>query len=680
MTSGQKGSPRGAATKASPRSGIKPPVVSARPSLTKSSLPVTAKTGGNASSGIPGPSRMTPTNSNTGVAPGNKGGVVVERPKPPIKQGTFTKELTADDMNKSVDELSDDTDHNGNDTSLAEGSDEALSNRKSTEIEDQEKGICEGRFTKVPVVTPPRATEATGQRATAAPQAVSWSNALGGHRFLVDTSQKEGFSAPYKQMQVQRNSNKPPLAMTTKTVATKTLVVKSSGVPGGRSLLSKKSGATLTKTSSGSSLNKSSSGSSLSQSIRSIPGARTPVRAALNKSDSSPSVNRTSRSSTPNGRRQSPAGSASSECSSSSTVTNKKAAVSKIAGLWKRDGQKTGNAKSTPVKSKSGPVKAVTPPKRTSSLKNTRRSLPACTKFHADASTSESDTKEISGQKESMPKSSTYDKLPTDLSVVNLSETGSDEADGGAVPRNPPSHGSEQSKIWRRTYTIDDVKTPSSTSAVDGKKVEPAGKSKKPSIWRRPKTKSAKSETAKIEQKTEQPKKRFSLWRRDTSEGAKGGNKAGGEVGGSKIPGLFGGENRNRNSSREHVDCDANSDRLSHEETTTGVANTPARPSTLSPLSSPPRPAQNAAIVPPFNYTPAQSTTTSKVAKTNGSIVVEAGPKQIAPPVAPSPTRPTTKTEMLMARRRSYLNSLKNESGDEADRSSKRSSCLVTTV
>ena len=674
MTNGQKGTPKAAAIKASPRTGIKPPGTTARPSptSTKSSLPVIGKPSGGVGSSIPGPSRLTSPRAKPVVAAGSSG---VERPKPLIKQGTFTKELTTDDMNKSADELSDDTDHNGNEVSAAEGSETTSSNRKSTEVEDQEKGICEGRLTKV---TPPRAGQVPAPRAaTAAPQA-SWSNALGGHSFVVDTSQKDGFSAPYKQLQVQRNSNKPPPAMTPKTVVTKTVVVKSSGVPtNSRSLLAKKSATALTKASSGGSLNKSSSGSSLNQSTRSIPGARTPVRAsaALNKSDSSSSVNRTGRSTTPAGRRQSPAGSASSESSSSSTVTNKKAAVSKIAGLWKRDGQKASNAKSTPVKIKTPQVKAVTPPKRISSLTNARRSLPVGTKFNADSSTTpENDAKDTPTQQESLPKSSTYDKLPVaGGSGADLSDAGSDEADSSAVPRNPPSNASEQSKLWRRTYTIDDPKPSPSTSAAgldDGKKAEPAGKNKKSSIWRRPKTKSAKSEPAKPEQKSEQPKKRFSLWRRDTSDSAKVGNKAGG----SKIPGLLGvGEKKDRTSVGERVECDAPAGDRASSDTTTGMANSPTRPSTLSPLSSPPRPAQNAAIVPPFNYTPAQPTT--KVAVT----VVDAGPKQLAPPVAPSPTRPTTKTEMLMARRRSYLNSLKAESGDDVDRS-KRSSCLVTTV
>ena len=707
VASVQKASAKGAPTKTSPRTGIKPSGLSPRslPSLTKSSLPVTAKTGGSMNPGVKCPTSVASVKGNTTLTPANRvicaGAVVVERPKPPVKQGTFVKKLTADDdVNKSVDDMSDDTDHNGNDVPLVEGGVQASSNRKSTEFEDQEKGICEGRLTKVPLATTASLEDVKNvQRSTSEHSQASWSNALGGHSFVVDTSQEEGFSAPYKQLQVRRNSNKPPCAMATRTIVTKTVVVKSSGVPGGRSLLAKKSSGplnkssgSLNKSSSGNSLNKSSgplnkssgslnkcsSGNSLNKSSRSIPGARTPVRTSLDKSDSASSVCTTSRSSTPNGRRQSPAGSASSECSSSSTLTNKKPAVSKIASLWKRDGQKSGNAKLTPVKCKTEPVKSVAPFKRISLLKNTRRSLPVSTAFCADSPVMECDTAEPSARKESLSKSSTYEKLSMDVSTAELSEAGSDETESGAVPRNPPSNGNEQSKMWRRTYTVDAQDVADAERANDSKKVEATtGRNKKTSIWRRPKTKSTKSEP-KIEQKSEHSKKRFSLWRRETHEGAKSDTKANGTACVSKIPGLLSSETRNL--SGEHVVCGTEVERCllqrgeEADNTTlnTVVINSATRPSSLTPLLSPPRQVQNAAIVPPFNYTPARSTT---VADTNSTTVVDADPKQ---PVAPS--RPTTKTEMLMARRRSYLNSLKSESSDETTDHSKRSSCLVTTV
>lgn len=85
----------------------------------------------------------------------------------------------------------------------------------------------------------------------------------------------------------------------------------------------------------------------------------------------------------------------------------------------------------------------------------------------------------------------------------------------------------------------------------------------------------------------------------------------------------------------------------------------------------------NAAIVAPFNYVPTQSPPRPEPKQEE-----EDNPKTARSANIESPSRPMTKTEMLIARRRqSYLNSV-NKTSDDAkdDEEARRTACLVTTV
>jgi hypothetical protein len=93
--------------------------------------------------------------------------------------------------------------------------------------------------------------------------------------------------------------------------------------------------------------------------------------------------------------------------------------------------------------------------------------------------------------------------------------------------------------------------------------------------------------------------------------------------------------------------------------------------STGSPLTSPNKPT-NAAIVAPFNYNPNQKCFNSNADQTISQ------DNESCPP-----SKHLTKTEMLIARRQSYLNSLNNSNKDNENNEEtegKRSACLVTTV
>nr|ANS60439.1 adenomatous polyposis coli [Platynereis dumerilii] len=130
--------------------------------------------------------------------------------------------------------------------------------------------------------------------------------------------------------------------------------------------------------------------------------------------------------------------------------------------------------------------------------------------------------------------------------------------------------------------------------------------------------------------------------------------------------------------------------RSSPEQSGDGRGNKPSPPSAFPnksglgispPGAKPTVTSPNAAIVAPFNYVPTQSLNNKPVSSAND----ENDLKGMKPNNGTdSPTRPMTKTEMLIARRRqSYLNSV-NKSGEEQKTSeedeSKRTACLVTTV
>ncbi|CAI9721723.1 adenomatous polyposis coli protein-like isoform X2 [Octopus vulgaris] len=310
----------------------------------------------------------------------NRGGhsTQIERPKPPIKQGTFTKETPASSGDKQSASESDKNENKSDvDTSTVK-----LRERKTSSSPRSSGGSTGSQRNSD--TTPPE----------------SWTKALGSFNFLVDTSHEQGFHAPFEQIQRQRNSRDAPPALrqsstsTTPTKNTPTKVTSPVGKGGSRSNATsnksgigslkkntpsssspKSNGSNLDKSNSGSTgtLRKTSSKTSLKNSDSNASLKKADSNASLKKTDSNASLKKASdnsRPSTPTGKRGSlglsknqsiSPGNAQSKKSETSppskgtptvnenrrsSSTGKKPVASKIASLWKRNESSNDSASS----------------------------------------------------------------------------------------------------------------------------------------------------------------------------------------------------------------------------------------------------------------------------------------------------------------------------------------------
>ena len=376
------------------------------------------------------------------------------------------------------------------------------------------------------------------------------------------------------------------------------------------------------------------------------------------------------------------ANSASPPCKPLSVPGGKKPAVSKIAGLWRKD-KKAGAQTSAKA-----PVKNTTMDKTKTKTKD-----------------------DNSASKDSVPRSSTYDKLSSESGSISsggdtISAGQSSPVEEKKPPPVPPR------SLWRRTYTVDQEETKSIDIPI-----EPAAKSvlDQPKAATLPAVKSPPDEDSKKDAKKEGHKKRFSWWRKEKDPELKKKQ----QQSGSKIPAPGGNTSKKQETKPPKgrgvwVTIDGTislKDPVAERKTDpvpngfakqaaaikspvsavseynilqvrervqqTSMAEKPneldVKPVALSgsPITSPTRgntPA-NAAIVPPFNYNPSQKMELTQ--DEEGS--------------TDSVTKPMTKTEMLIARRRqSYLNSLtktnEGEVNEGGNGKGKKTSCLVTTV
>jgi len=358
-----------------------------------------------------------------------------------------------------------------------------------------------------------------------------------------------------------------------------------------------------------------------------------------------------------------------------------KQAVSKIAGLWRKDAKKTDSAAKTNGETTKTASAAEKSSKKSFGIpKSKKKSEPAPV-----------EPEPASGIK----RSSTYDKLtPDTLAVANAARNDAEpevitlvhpDTPVEEVKRIPPAvparSGIPAKSSWRNTYTVPDsnfeVTDVTGAWATESKKPDkpeaPPVKtaSKKPSgisMWRKTdksKDKSKAVENGHGETKEQAPKKKgFSLWRKDPKKS----------------------KDTTQGGSSNEVDVRP-----------VGVA------TVVSPLQSPTGKPQASAIVQPYNYKPQQVAQKSATLPANGSLPNYSQKSATlpanghlynpasteAPQDSPSPTKHMTKTEMLMARRRrSYMTSLRSdesltisqESTGTSSDSQKASSCLVTTV
>ncbi|XP_061185422.1 adenomatous polyposis coli protein-like isoform X2 [Saccostrea echinata] len=349
-----------------------------------------------------------------------------ERPKPPIKQGTFTKEASA----VKVPVIDDSVNENCYDASI-----EAVKNETNKQGNTPGMNSIEG-------------TE-------------SWKKALGSYNFVIDNAadEKKENLTPNKKVSGVTNLNSKKSGSGSNLSASKS---KTGGSPAnkgtvktanrvnstsnlkkaysGTSLTKYGSGASLNKSGSGSTLNKSGSGQLLNKSGSALHkltgsdrglnrGGSNPNLGRLNsskpdlkKSDSNASLRNNSRPSTPVGRRTS-AGSVQgrkSESNTSKGVTPsekktgppKKQVGSKIAGLWKKDDS---TDTSSPHTSTSKLPVSTTPSRQrnvsTSGIKkSSNASLQSLNKSMNSAET----------LNEGISRSSTYDKINSTMDSSQL--------------------------------------------------------------------------------------------------------------------------------------------------------------------------------------------------------------------------------------------------------------------
>ena len=534
-----------------------------------------------------------PTSSNSPIAKATVQPTVsqddeIERPKPPIKQGTFTKEspsasappvvANAEDLDSEVGSLCDVV----NDKVYVNGGHVRLREKRrsggSTSPHQRQSGHS---------MSPARNSGGTPpQRNSGSSQDSTWTKALESFQFVVDRS-SDGGVAPVEETKItKRRKNTPPpvperrtslIKTNTNTVGSavkvdgKTQIVteQSSKIPNNKvnsdltktsktspnsmgtkvsesprnvSSLSKSSPKTstsslpgkttsLNKTSSNSSLqaktsannsssslNKTASGSSIAsgQKSGSNSSLKTPTgKVNMKKSDSSASLKKVSRPSTPNGRPPTPSRKSSltptkqassltttkqvsspkSEANSPSSVgtkknspSGKKPVVSKIASLWKKD---DGTAEKSPTSRSASPSssnrnEARKPPLKTQSIPKTQRKNSA----GGTPSKASSDRKQSSGSesasspspKEGLSKSSTYDKLTVDqdltLAAQPVSSTSSSASDYKTNSQCVP----EPTEAYH--HTADDVKAVTKSDAsrpISAERKSPP----RSNLWRR---------------------------------------------------------------------------------------------------------------------------------------------------------------------------------------------------
>ncbi|XP_071115935.1 adenomatous polyposis coli protein-like isoform X2 [Haliotis cracherodii] len=422
--------------KVSPRSQTQGPSASSTPNKTaanrRQSRSPAATNRSNSTSSIPrSPLAKTSPQSKLQSSKDNAAKTKTDRPKPLIKQGTFTKDTA------SVSAPTIDMDHNANKT-----------NPESVKLREKKSSPSQNQR-----------HSGGSNRNSGGSQHEAWSKALDGFNFMVDTSQENSYDARYKQIQMQRNDGsgsvkrtpntslagkkpsnlaRPVQGQTTPPRSNSKSNLNKSG--SGGNLRKTSSGTSLTKTQSGSSLCKTSSGTSLNRGGSASNLKRLEGKSELKKSDSSASLKTNSRPTTPVGRRSSntSVGGRKSEGASPNKtlsaagdkkvatptsdkkppVGGKKQVPSKIATLWKKeDGDSPPSATASRLPVSAAAAKTKRSPPKPSNLP-APSGKPRANKPPPPKRTDSLATEQA--PKEGITKSSTYDKITADLDAGSV--------------------------------------------------------------------------------------------------------------------------------------------------------------------------------------------------------------------------------------------------------------------
>ena len=660
----------------------------------KSNTPVNTGLGQRTVTAIYRPNAGTKTKT-TSQSAGKKSKVeqeeisVIERPKPPIKQGTFTKDsptqgadnipsvsadtnrrasLTDQNVSKRLSTLSSSSSRSSAELKYSNDSQEKLSGIAGTEVvKMREKRISSGS-------PPPRHSGS-----------------------YLDTEPKTIFTVT--KTGSNSSMNKTP---------TRTGLTRMGS--GGRT----SSGSSLNKSSnsSGSSLHKASSGSSI-------------------RSSSKSSLSSGERSSTPPRKTSTSSNASATSIPTPSKKSNKKPAVSRIASLWK----KSDNSHKASDKQYSKGAPKSEPKKDKVGLKSPKIGKRSLMPFKSNKTESSKNEKKQS----TLTRSGTYDKLPTNPTEAQKMDDTEEQA---STSLSTPA---AKDNVWRRTFTISNEQEEAAVVEVlaDGC-IDTTTKVKNPVTWKR----HASDSSADIEETKD--KEKVGGWRRTASteecsptdytgrtmvqfdgvwvkqeetkiptpgkSGIPGPSRATGSGIPSKLP-----VGRKSQSAVSQLPVKRNTQASTKGNTSSKPVQLPvastSKPQALD-IKSPTSSGAPAAIVPPFNYTPSPTTQSqqqqaiqagqqeeeSKVEVFENTppkppMDLPVKPQYIAPPpssvssstaqqpqATPSPpTKHLTKTEMLLERRRrSYLNSLQKGEGsskeDVDEKKNKSASCLVTTV
>lgn len=621
--------------------------------------------------------KKTKTQQSKEVQEGNN---VIERPKPPIKQGTFTMDSPTHSA-ENIPSVSQDTSQD--------------TNRQASKVEQNANKRL--------------STVSTGSSRSSAELKYSHDsqeklNSIGSSE-TVKMREKAGFQketearAVVSQAKSDSNSslNKTPIRTGLNKINT-----------GSRT----SSGASLNKSiaSSGSSLHKASSGSSI----------RTSSKSSLNTCDSSSRRSSGERSSTPPRKTSSSSAASGSGIPTPNKKPGKKPAVSRIASLWK--------------KSDNSPKQETKINQKTENKKDVKSPKPAKRSLMPFKS-NKSDSTKAEKKQSTLTRSGTYDKLPTNSTEAEKLDDSDQQSNaaGGAAKDN----------IWRRTFTISSDQEEAAVvevladGCIDTKtKVQP----KPAPTWRRHASESSADigeqpervgewrRTASTQENsptdyTGRTMVQFDgVWvKRDESRiptPGKSGIPCPSRIAGSNIPSKLP-TSKKAQTSASQLPVKRSIQSAGEGSTTSKPIQLPvtstSKPQVLD-IKSPTNSGAPAAIVPPFNYTPSPTAqhqqqpavqTVPQEEEPKVEVLEGTSPKPpmdlpvkpqyiAAPSVASStalqqqtppspPTKHMTKTEMLLERRRrSYLNSLQKTEGsskEETDEKKKKSSsCLVTTV
>ncbi|KAL5020491.1 hypothetical protein ScPMuIL_003383 [Solemya velum] len=727
------------------------------------------------------------------------------RPKFPIKQGTFIKESPSSRMSKrsSTDEPS--LDENANQTA-----------------ESQKVNLREKRNSGGSSKSQRNSGGSASNRSSGGSPPEAWSKALGSFNFIVDSSTDNGYHAQYE---AQKNTSKDATGGMRRNPATSNLgqVKKTANTsrlssPSSRSQLTNKvnptraasntnlrragSGASLTKSNSGASLNKSTSGASLSKTNsngtiaknNSNPNLRRlSAKGELKKSNSNASLKNNSRPSTPVNHRNSPSGipMRRNEGTQGKNIPNstdgkksvgKKQVQSKIATLWKKDDDSNENAETPKAQQVSRlPVTGGSSTKQSKLAKPVQGNSKLKTPSKINTGKPTATVSHIGSPQEGLSRSSTYEKINStydsgdlpcyegpDSAVVNTEETSrsrvnelehtadrssvemaegysckldfGDQSEGDSGSASEPSRWSlgqcetqsfdELSSIQKSLSEMsscidseisglnlaDEQKIDTGTwkkkkSAIDIKHLPNADKtqkqkstikklfrisgksgnnsSKQTGVWRRYKHDKTNDDVCESDDSNIWVKRgdgnnsgsapQLSI-QTDKETLKKGKGKKSADKSFLPIKAvarqIFG---SHKNSSK-HAGMAQKSkakDGVSDAKMSQTLPKDFKRKSNQNGVQSETRTSPQAALVQPFNYTPSPKSQIVEPEDENDlSInVLQSSPGKKGVPQSPS--KHATKTEMLIARRKSYLNSLKTD--ESSDDETKRP-CMVTTV